>query len=101
MSALSAVPQPQQSLYETTIEDAELEQLLDDRAKAKDAASKANKRARRLDEAARAKLETLDLADAPVRIGNYLVAYRPVAARQVNFTAEATSRLVIKPLPEQ
>jgi|KBSMisStandDraft_5_1062788.scaffolds.fasta_scaffold18553_6 hypothetical protein len=98
--SLAAVPDPQTSLYETTIDNPEIEALLEERAKRKATASEAGKRARTAHDRVIEELEKLDLADAPVRIGNYVVARRPVKARHVEFTAEATSRLVIKPLPE-
>ena len=95
-----AAEQPQTSLYETTIENPELEALLDERQAKKDRASKAAKEAKSVHERVLEEVEKLDIADAPVRVGRWVVARRPVAARSVSFTADATDRLVIKPLPE-
>lgn len=95
-----AAEQPQTSLYETTLDNPELEALLDARQEKRDRASKATKDAKNAHELVVAEIEKLDLADAPVRVGRWVVARRPVAARSVSFTADATERLVIKPLPE-
>lgn len=98
--APAASENPQTSLYETTIENPELEALLDRRATLKEKASKATKEAAAAHEAVVTELDRLDIADAPVRIGRWVVALRPVAGRSVSFETGATERLVIKPLPE-
>jgi hypothetical protein len=96
----SAAADPQTSLYETTIDNPELEGLLENRDKLRAAAAQARKRATAAHEAVRQQIETLDIADAPVRIGRFVVAMRPVSARSVSFETAPTMRLVIKPLPE-
>jgi hypothetical protein len=71
----------QTSLYETQLENPEVEELLEAREKVKAQASAVAKRARTADAAAKAALEQLDLGNgAPVRIGRFLVRRRHVAA---------------------
>ena len=86
----------QTSIYEKVIEDDRLEGLLDERAQKKAAAAAAAKKAKEIDVAVKLELEKLDIADAPVRIGNYVVSYSDVAARSVAWEAASTTRLVIK-----
>lgn len=89
---------PQLGLYETTIEDEELEQLLVRRAAAKQKAAAARKTASAIDEEVRERVERLDLADAPVRIGEFVVSWREVPASPIAFERAASRRLVIRPL---
>lgn len=96
----SAEPDPQTSIYETTIAEPELEQLLEERAQLREKAAAARKRAQGVHEQVRERIEQLDIADAPVRIGRFVVAMRPVAPRSVSFETSPTVRLVIKPLPD-
>lgn len=92
---------PQTSLYETTIQDADLEAALDERETAKGVASNARKEYREADDHARALIDGLDLGDgAPVRCGRFVIERRPVAARSVAFDTEPTTRLWITTLDD-
>jgi hypothetical protein len=88
--------EPQTSLYEKTIQDADLEAALDEREAAKGTATTARRAYREADDHARALIQGLDLgAGAPVRVGRYVIERRPVAARSVAFDTEPTTRLWI------
>jgi hypothetical protein len=91
---------PQTSLYETTIESPELELALEDRATKKAAAAAARKKADGAHEVVVELVAKLDLADAPVRIGGYVVQLKATNPRSVSFETAAGTRLSIKPLPE-
>jgi hypothetical protein len=92
---------PQTSLYEVTVEDDELEKLLEQRQDAKEAATVARTHYNTADDAVKAKLSTLDLGDgAPVRVGRFVVARRPVKGRAVSFETGDTTRLTISLLPD-
>jgi hypothetical protein len=96
MSA-AAEANPQTSLYETTIDNPELEVLLENREKAKNSAKALSKKARDADAAAKVALEGLDLGEAaPVRIGRFIVTLRAVPSRKVQFETDPTTRLNIK-----
>jgi hypothetical protein len=98
----AAQQNPQTSLYETTIDNPGLADQLARRQKLKDAAAKAGKDYRAANDAVKTALEQLDLgADAPVRIGDFVVRIAPVASRSVAFETSPTQRLVISPLPEE
>lgn len=92
--------QPQTSLYETTIEDVELERLLEAREAKREARTAAQGEFKEADEAAKGRLSALDIADAPVRVGRFVVSRRSVKAREVSFSTSPTSRLVINRLPD-
>jgi hypothetical protein len=93
---------PQASLYEATLENAELEAALEAREVTKAAASAARKAHADADEHAKALVETLDLGDgAPVRVGRFLLTRKPVGARSVAFDTAATTRLTIRTLNEE
>lgn len=96
----AAQQNPQTSLYETTIENPSLAEQLSRRQKLKETASAAGKEYRAANDAVKTALEKLDLADAPVRIGDFVVRMAPVSARSVAFETSPTSRLVISPLPD-
>lgn len=98
MAHLQAVPQT--NIYETTIEDADLEALLEERQKAKEQAGSIRKVYKKKDDAAKAKIEEIELGDgAAVRVGRFVVSRRPVAARDVEFHTAPTTRISIRPLP--
>jgi hypothetical protein len=91
--------EPQTSLYETTIENAELEAALEAREVSKAAAGAARKAYTEADEHTKALVEPLDLGNgAPVRVGRFVLTRRPVAARSVSFDTEPTTRLTIRTL---
>lgn len=94
-------PAAQASIYETTIENAELETALENRLKAKEKRGEAAKAFKELDDQAKALINAADLGkDAPVRVGRFVIVRRDVAARAVAFETEPTSRLQISLLPE-
>ncbi len=98
----AAEPDPQTSVFETTLEDPAVEDLLEKRDKAKASARAVNKRAKDADTAAKAALEGLDLGtDAPVRIGRFVVTLRNTASRSVQFETAPGTRLTIKAIPAE
>lgn len=97
---MTVVDFPQASIYETTIENAELEEALEEREKAKTRATAERKKFRERDEAAKALVATLDLADAPVRVGRFLLTQSEVAGRSVAFETEPSTRLRIRLLED-
>ena len=98
---MTATPQPQASIYEATIENAELEQALEERERAKAKAGEARKEYAEIDEQAKTLVNGLDLGDdAPVRVGRFILTRRPVAARSVAFETSPTSRLTISLVAE-
>jgi hypothetical protein len=95
------VPQPQASLYEATIENAELEQALEDRERQRNAVAASRKRFREIDDRTKLLVADLDLGDdAPVRVGRFLITRTAVAARSVAFDTEPTTRLTIRTLED-
>lgn len=86
---MSATEQGQTSIYETTIDNPELADLLDRRQKARDDRAKQNAKVKELDDLVRFKITELDLGDAPVRIGRFLLTPKERAARSVSFETEA------------
>ena len=101
MSSAAATEEPQTSIYETVIENGDLEQALEKRQQLKDKAKAANKLARDADAVARNEIEKLELGlDAAVRCGRFVVALRAVAAKEVSFTTDPTTRLTIRKLDD-
>jgi hypothetical protein len=91
----------QTALYEKVVEDKRLESALEARQAMKLERKELNKRYREADAKSKAFLEELELGDnAVVRVGRFLVSRRPVAARDVAFSTDPTSRLQISLLPE-
>jgi hypothetical protein len=89
-------PQSQTALDETVLDDRELEKILEDRERAKGAASEARGKFTTVDEIARAKITDLGLTDGDaVRVGRFRVTQSRVEARTVNFETQPTSRLKI------
>jgi len=93
-------PQAQTSLYETTLEDPDLEAALEKREKAKASAANARKRYTEADGAAKALADAHDIADAPVRVGRFVISRRQVAPRSVAFETAGSERIAIGLLPE-
>jgi hypothetical protein len=92
---------PQASLYEATIENAELEQALEDRERQRNAVASSRKRFREIDDRTKLLVADLDLGDdAPVRVGRFLITRTAVAARSVAFDTEPTTRLTIRTLED-
>jgi hypothetical protein len=99
---VSVSADPQTSIYETEIEDENVERLLEARDKAKASARAVNKKARDADSAAKAALEALDLGhDATVRIGRFLVTLKKTESRSVSFDTAPGERWSIKQLPSE
>lgn len=91
---------PQTSLYETTIEHDDLEKILDKRADARDKKREATQAFKKLDDQAKALIDSLELGvGAPVRVGDWLITVSEVKGRAVAFETEATTRLGISPIP--
>jgi high-affinity K+ transport system ATPase subunit B len=93
---MAAEPQAQTSIYETTLDNPAVEELLEKREKARLRKGEANKAYKQVDGAAKTALEGLDLGeDAPVRIGRFVVVVKAVPAKSVTFETDPTSRLQI------
>lgn len=93
--------QYQASIYETTIENAELETALEDLQKARDRAKSARTKVREADDKVRPLIDELELGDdAPVRVGRFVITRKRVAPREVAFTTDSSVRLYIRPIPE-
>jgi hypothetical protein len=91
---------PQTSIYETEIDNDELEKVLEDREKAKAARGDAQKAYKDADDQAKALIRSLDIADAPVRVGRFVVSERQVAGKTVSFETQPTTRVQISLLDE-
>ena len=99
---MSVRAMPQASLYEQTVENAELEEALEAREKAKEKSGAARKVYREAHDKAKALVETVELADeTPVRVGRFVLTRKTVPARAVNFETEESSRLAISLIPDQ
>ena len=97
---MSATAQPQTSLYETELNNPELEALLEERQKLKESKSTSEKAYKELNDRVKVKIDDADIADAPVRIGRFVVRKGDVEARVVHFETEPTTRLQIRLLPD-
>jgi hypothetical protein len=98
---MAVATQPQTTLDEHTVEDAELEAALEAREQAKDAAAKARKAFGEADESAKTRIRELELGEMPTRCGRFVIAKRDVAARSVAFDTEPTTRLTIRTVPAE
>jgi len=93
--------QPQTAIYETTLEDPELEEALKTRHSMGDRRSTANHNFKVADDRARKLIAAKDLGDGvTVRVGDFLISQKPVAGRSVSFETEPTTRVRIKPIKE-
>jgi hypothetical protein len=91
------VPEPQTSLDEVTVDNAALEQRLEERERAKARAGTARKAYQQADDRAKAIAGELDLGDGDVvRVGRFVLAQRSVPAREVSFGTSPSSRLTIR-----
>lgn len=94
--------QPQTSIYETTIENADLEAALERREQAKAKAGAARGEFKQADDHAKALIENLDLGDdAPVRVGGFVITRRQVPGGVVSFEKNASTRTYIRPIGEE
>jgi len=93
--------QPQTSIYETTLENPELEEALKTRASMKDRESTAKHNTKVADERAKGLIATLDLGvGAAVRVGDFVIEIKPTKPRDVAFKTDAGTRVWIKPIKE-
>lgn len=98
---MPATANPQTALYETVIDNPDLEKALEQRESRKASRAALQKQFKAADDQVKAELGKLDLGDdAPVRIGRVVITQKPVAGRSVSFDTEPTSRLAIKTLNE-
>lgn len=98
---MASTAQPQTTIYETEIENPDLERVLETREKLKEKKGESVKQYKTADDQAKALIEGLDLGeDAPVRVGRFVVKRTSVASRSVAFETDPTSRLQIRLLPE-
>ena len=92
---------PQTSLYETTIENPELVKALDLREKLKGDVASAKKRLEDATARAHAIIAELDISDAPVRVGRYVIAEKRRPGRTVqSFEVQPKVQISISLLPE-
>lgn len=97
----AAAPNPQTSIYETTIDDPSVEKILEERETLRQKKATAQKAFKDKTDEAKAALNGLDLGvDAPVRIGRFVVAQKSVPGRVVQFETDPTSRLQISLISE-
>lgn len=93
---MSTTAKPQTSIYETTIENPDIEDALEKRDQLRERASEARALFKEADDAAKAKLQALDLGtDAPVRVGRFVVKRIMRQGRSVSFETEASVQLRI------
>lgn len=98
----SVRPQAQLGFDETLVEDADLEQLLEERYTAKVDAAAARKDYDDKAEKVTAKIAALAMADdTAVRCGRFRITKKAVAGRSVAFEAKATSRVTITLLDDE
>ena len=86
---MAASTEPQTSIYETEIQNPELLDLLERRQTLRDQRSKLNAKLREIDTVASVKIEELDLADAPVRLGRFLLTPKSREAASRSFEIPA------------
>lgn len=97
----NAEPKPRTSIYETTIEHDELEAALEERQGLKVKKGEADKAYNDVDKKVKGIIATLDLADAPVRIGDFVVTQREIPGKTVTFETSPSTRVYISPLDEE
>lgn len=96
---LAAVPQA--SIFERTIENAELEAILEKRETARVAKGKATKTFKQADAAARELLEKIELEEErPARVGRFVVSTKSFPGGSRTFDVAPSSRLYIRPMTE-
>jgi hypothetical protein len=91
---------PQTTIYETTIEDADLEAMLERRETARKLKSDAIRAYNEAHELVKTRTVELDLADGPVRVGRFVVARHELPGGTVSFEKSASSRLQISLIPD-
>lgn len=97
----SASRNAQTSIYETTIENPELEQALTTRESMVSRRSTANHNFKNADEQARRLIEKLELGDdTVVRVGDFIISAKMAKGRDVAFKTDPQLRIRIKPVRE-
>ena len=85
----------QLGMDETVVDDPALEQALDEREDAKEAAGRSRRWLEEKHTLVLGMLEALDLVEGPVRVGKYRIAKVAVPSRAVSFETEASERIRI------
>jgi hypothetical protein len=99
---MAVAAKPQTSLYETTLDDADLEKQLEERDKLRTAASEARALFKEADDKAKGSIANLDLGDdAPVRVGRFVVTRKLRKPRSVSFETEAKVAYTIGTLGDE
>lgn len=93
--------QPQTTIYETTIDNAKLEELLENRQGLKAKKSDATKKFKEANDDVKAMVRTLDLGDAPVRCGRFVITEKAIEEKHVEFDRSAGSRLQISLIADE
>ena len=98
MAAAAARPEPQTAIDELVVDDDLLEQALEGRERAKDAARKARKTFESTDEQARTHVSRLEreLGEGPVRVGRFVLELKTAPARAVSFETDPKERIAIR-----
>lgn len=88
---------PQDGLFDRTVDDSNLEALLDQREDLKRARKEAQAAFKETDDAVKARIAEFDLPDGEVaRCGKYRIEKKATKPRSVAFETEGSSRLDIK-----
>lgn len=91
----------QTQIDEQIIDDAELEQALEDREIAKGKSGEARKKYKTMDDLVKGKLGDVGLEDGDVaRVGRFRISKSAVSGRAVSFDTSPTSRVLIAPVGE-
>jgi hypothetical protein len=92
----------QTSIYETTLEDAELEKALETRQSKKDAVDEAKHNFKVADDIVQPMIDKLDLGhDAAIRVGRFVIVQKARKGRTVeSFEVAPTTQTKIKVLDE-
>lgn len=97
---MPAASQAQTSIYETTIDNEALEAALEEREKAKDAKRKANQDYDAFHDKVKALIAIADIADAPVRVGRFVISQKETKPTPVSFERGGGKKLQISLLGE-
>lgn len=89
----------QDGLFDTIIENTELEQALEAREKVKASRAALNAKFKEADDTAKGLISTLDIeVDQVVRVGRFRISRTAIEGRSVAFETEPTDRLNIAPV---
>jgi hypothetical protein len=93
--------EPQLGLYETTLDNPDLEAQLEEREKRRTSLSALRKRYAQADATAKELIERLELGDdVTVCVGRFLITRRRIPARSVAFDVDSSTRLSIRPMKD-